>query len=276
MSLLSSKHIDVVIGADFCEIILRTKGLRAKTIMQKTVHFDANHSQTAFEPALMKALTQLNVKANTPLSFFLLSDYVQYTALPAQAEDMSRENQQAYAQAAFEQLFGEVAQDWTVAVQDAPPFSPVICAAIKTKLVETLKNIASQARLKLMTVAPFLNTVVDHFQKEISSVSGYLAVVEQNRILLLQLQNGRPINIAIEVMEGGEWDFMLMQMLTRARLTAFGERKLLKQVLIHAPLLQLSRHQRLNSEHLHGWRIQWLSNTKLFELNHLSLKEAAA
>lgn len=276
MSLLSSKYIDLVLGADFCEIILRTKGLGAKRIAQKTVYFEADSTLTNVEPILVEALSQLQVKANTPLSIFLLSDYVQYTTLPVQTEAMNALDQQAYAKGAFEQLFGEVAQSWSVAVQEAPPFSPVICAAIKTKLIDILQKVATQLGLKLITVAPFLNTVVDHFQKEISPVSGYLAIVEQNRLLLVQLENGRPINISVEVMEGRDWGFMLMQMLTRARLTAFGERKLLKHVLIHAPLLQISRHQRLNSEHLQGWRIQWLTNAALYELHHLPMKEAAA
>lgn len=276
MSLLSSKHIDVVIGADFCEVILYTKGLGAKRITQKTAHFEADSELSGFETVFVEMLSQQDVKSNTPVSIFLLSDYVQYTTLPAQTEEMTAIDQQAYAKGAFEQLFGDVAQGWSVAVQETPPFSPVICAAIKTSLIDTLQKVVTQAGLKLETIAPFLNAVVDQFQKEISPVSGYLALVEQNRLLLVHLQNGRPINLSVEVMEGQNWDFMLMQMLTRTRLTAFGERKLLKQVLIHAPLLQLSRHQRLNSEHLQGWRIQWLSNASLYELHHLPMKEAAA
>lgn len=278
MSLLSSKHVDVIIGADFYEVILHTKGLGSKVLMQRTKHFEsaANDDAYAFIPALTESLAQLQLTPKTPLSIFLMSDYVQYTTLPAQAEDMSSQELHDYAKAAFEQLFGEVALDWSVAVQETPPFSPMVCAAIDSLLLSNLQTMAEQTQFKLITVAPFLNAVVDAFQKPIRSVSGYLAIVEQNRLLLLQLLHGRPASVSVDMIEGRDWEFMLMQMLTRARLTATGEQKQFKQVLVHAPLMQLSRQQRLNSEYLQGWNIQWLANTQLYALNHLPAKEAAA
>lgn len=277
MSLLSSKHVDVVLGSDSFEIILRSKGLGAKVILQRKKTFTpSNHINQSFIRQLTEALSQLHLRADTPLTVLLMSEHVHYTTLPAQSEPLSTSDQVAYAKATFEQLYGEVAQQWVVAVQETPPFHPQICAAIHQSLLDALKQVATQTKLALTTVSPFLNAVVDAFQKELRGVSCYLAVVEHSRLLLLQIQKGRPINLTIEMLERQAWDAMLMQMLARARFTATGDVKAFKQVLIHAPFIQLNRHQKLNSEHLKGWRIQWLENTKLYSLNHIAPIEAAA
>lgn len=276
MSLLSNNHVDVILGSHFFEVVLRKTGLGAKIILQRKKLFAPNGSPSAlpFMADLIESLTELNLTPKTPLSVLLMSDYVQYTTLPAQSEPLSAQDQRAYAKAAFEQLFGEKATEWAVAAQEAPPFCPIICAAIQQALLDTLYSAAEQTKLELITVAPFINGVVDAYQNELRAASGYLAVVEKNRLLLLMIQKGRPTNIAVEVLDGRAWDFTLMQMLTRAHLTAISAQKQQKHVYIHAPFLQLSRNQKLNSDALKGWRVQWLESNKFFDLNHLVANEA--
>jgi len=258
VSLLSTKRLEAIIGHDYVVLNTLSIGFSTKLLVQKYEFFQADDSTAplAFIPAL------------------LMSDYVLYTALPPQVEAMQAAEQEAYAKAAFEQLFGDVAQQWQVAVQIAPPGNLTICAAMAQTITEALIAMADEAQVKLNTVSPYINTVTGAFARELKKALGYLVVIEQNRLVLMQLTKGQVTSIKSEVLEQ-DWALLLKQMLIRSTLTNAVNNQAAPTVYIHAPLLQLSRGERLNNLELQGWNVQWLQEAR-YDLTQISNKAFAS
>jgi len=275
VSLLSTKRLEAIIGHDYVVLNTLSIGFSTKLLVQKYEFFQADDSTAplAFIPALKLLLHSSQVN-NVSLDVSLMSDYVLYTALPPQVEAMQAAEQEAYAKAAFEQLFGEVAQQWQVAVQIAPPGNPTICAAMAQTITEALVAMADEAQVKLNTVSPYINTVTGAFARELKKALGYLVVIEQNRLVLMQLTKGQVTSIKSEVLEQ-DWALLLKQMLIRSTLTNAVNNQAAPTVYIHAPLLQLSRGERLNNLELQGWNVQWLQEAR-YDLTQISNKAIAA
>lgn len=216
MSLLSSSSVLITIGSENLTIKVITKGFSPKVITEQTIQFSPdpdNHWLVATQ-RLDSVLTAIDLPKKADLKITLMSEYVRYTVLPPQQVNMREDEKKAYASAAYEQIFGEVASSWAIAMQDSPPNKPTICVAVDQEFVTALKTIADTHGLMIATIEPFLMTAVNFLQNDIRRQSGYLAMVENSRLLLLKLDQGEISNVRCDVIVE-DWQVLLKQMMMR-------------------------------------------------------------
>ncbi len=189
-------------------------GLTKRVLAKQHGTFEAT---TEFEPfselsQVDIALKKLHLPADTALRITLSADYVRYLVLPVQPLAAGQAERLAYAKAVYREVYGPVAEGWRVQCDDTAPHQPTLTCAIDQTLLEALTALASAHQLRLHTVQPYLMTCYN--QLSVQALSGYLVVVEPNRLLLMQ-HGARGYQQLKTAKWQGDWQHTLAQWLSR-------------------------------------------------------------
>jgi hypothetical protein len=180
---------------------------------------------------LERTLDDLNLPAHTKLSVTLSTDMVRYLTLPAQTVSMNAEEKVAYANAAYQEIYGFATSEWKIKCHDAPPNEPMLTSAIDTALFEAIQMIATKYDFKLKSVQPYLMTAMNALDGSLKGADTIFAVVESNRILIVNLQNGYCTQVRTYP-RSANWQNTLSQLLTRE--TLIGAENM-REILVYAP-----------------------------------------
>jgi hypothetical protein len=198
---------------------------------------------TALEPswilacnAIEKLLKPVQKKSPTvqSLCVMLSSDFVRYTVLPAQTMLTNLAEKKAYAHAALCEIFGAVADDWVISLDDVPLHQHTIVAAIDLNLLEKLQQIATANQFNLQHVYPYLTVVSKQLHRQVGHTTGFFVIVEPQRLLILGMIKGAYQTIRTLPI-GDDWQTTLQQFLTREALLQVGTTEQKASVLVYAP-----------------------------------------
>ena len=182
-------------------------------------------------------LTKLKPQKNSLLKVILASDFVRYLALPAHHISMSAVDKNAYATAAYREVYGNVVDIWQVQCDDAAPNRTTIATAIDQKLFTQLTAIAEKHSLKLASVQPQLMPIFNQFKHELKTRDVYFCVIEANRLLFTHLKNGHWQSLRSLVLEA-DWQSQLASLAKREQLlteSLVTENLINRQLMVYAP-----------------------------------------
>ena len=117
------------------------------------------------------------------LQVVLSSDFIRFMVLPAQINDLSIEDKIAFAGAIYNEIYGSLSDNWTIQLDDVPPHTPTLCAAIDRMLLDQFKAIASQNRFLLTSVEPYATQIINKLN--LKKYNGFLAIIEPSRLILM-------------------------------------------------------------------------------------------
>lgn len=274
MSLLSVNQLLVVLGKDSVAIVNRTRGLRTRIVDQKQVHFpqlveELNTQTVIWERAISQLdilLSTMKVKAKSQLNITLASEFVRYLALPPQQMYMNLSEKIAYATAAYKEIYGSVVDDWEVRLQDTPAQDTAIVAAIDKKLLEALNQIALKHQLKLTTVKPYLMSAYNGLAKQIGGSNGYLVIVEFKRLLLINLLQGKCVNVRMFKLNS-DWQSELKSLMVRESVLNDHKKQ---EVLVYAPV---QKNIVINT--IEGWKLKRITLKNTLSNYHFAMLEVA-
>lgn len=236
--------IDALTGVEF-----NTPGKKDTALIQPSVNKSALTDEFNWQggvQALALKLALIDVKPKTSIRIVLSSDFVRYLLLPAQVVTLSHAEKNAYAKAAFRQLHGPKADDWLISVDNAAPNQATMLAAIDQQLHLNLLQITASHVLKLVSLSPFLMQIVNGLQKELKHFTGYLALVEGSRIILLNIKDAQ-INQLKSQFITNDWQIELNQFLDREQTLGYANST---DMIICAPY-----HQARSAFTKKGWNI---------------------
>lgn len=239
---------------------------------KRSLHQQAFIAQAGWQSALTQLqaeLSKLNIASGAQLNVSLASDLVRFMALPAQASLMSAADKLAYARAAFVEMYGAVVADWQISCDDAPPHQPMMAAAIDKTLFDALQQLAAQLQVTLSTLQPYAATVINRCSERIGKQEALLAIVEHQRLLLIQLSQGRCQHIRSHKI-AQDWQHTLQEVLARARML---DDQTTQTVFVYAPL-----HTGALMTNPQGWQLQKiaLANPSKPSASPLAMLEALA
>jgi hypothetical protein len=274
VSLLSVNQLLVVLGKDSVAIVNRTRGLRTRIVDQKQVHFpqlidDLNAETVIWQPAIAQLdmlISAMKVKSKSQLNITLASEFVRYLALPPQQMYMNLSEKLAYATAAYREIYGTVVDDWEVRLQDMPTQDTAIVAAIDKKLLEALNQIALKHQLKLTTVKPYLMSAYNGLAKQIGGSNGYLVIVEFKRLLLINLLQGKCVNVRMFKL-GSDWQTELKSLMVRESVLSDNKKQ---EVLVYAPV---QKNIAINT--IEGWLLKRITLKNTLSNYRFSMLEVA-
>ena len=236
---VSTNQLLVFLGTDDVAVINRLHGLRNRIVDQKQVTFQTPiESIKAEVPVWQQAIVQLErlliamqIKPGTRLNITLASEFVRYLSLPSLQIRMNAAEKLAYVAAAYQDVYGEVVNDWEIKLHDAPADETTLAAAIDKKLLAEISQIAFKHHLILNSVQPYLMRAFNALANQISNVSGYLVIVELKRLLLINLQDGKYQHLRAYTV-GDNWQSELKNLILRESLLSNSDKQ---EILVYAP-----------------------------------------
>lgn len=265
MSLLSVNQVLALLGTDNVSVVSRVIGLQKKIVDQKHVSLNQNEVQPRDEiksgiPVWQQTKSQLEgllasmqIESNATLCITLASDLVRYLALPAQPIYMNHKEKLAYAAASYREVYGETVSHWEIKLQNTPAHQTTIAVAIDKDFLEALNQVAIKYKLKLVGVQPYLMSAFNSLSKQIGKTSGYLVIVELNRLLLINLNKGDCSNLRVFPLSN-DWQAMLKSLMLRELMLSDTKNQ---EVLVYAPA-----HKNTIINAIEGWKISRIGSSE--------------
>lgn len=140
------------------------------------------------------------------INIVLSSHFVRYVILPP-GKRLGEREEMALARLVFRNLYGNLANDWTLRISPSGGQARVASGIPNACLAEL--QAACEGRGTLVSIQPMLMTVYNRIREEIDEDSGILALVEAGRITLATLADGQWQSIASRAAEGSELPALL-------------------------------------------------------------------
>jgi hypothetical protein len=230
---LWANQLSVSLSIDSLAAISMT-GLGKRVLNQYDAAWVADASLLPWEQAVQHLdlqLTKLKLPVNTKLAITLASELVRYMTLPPQQVYMRMADKQAYAHAAYREVYGATVNDWSIKCQDSPPSKSMLTSAIDKALLKALRQLALKHQLILSHVQPYLMTVFNRLYPHLNQSTALLAVLEPQRVMLVDLLDGNCQQVR-SVKRIADWQITLKQLLAREALLN-GDKT--RNLLLYAP-----------------------------------------
>lgn len=266
MSRSLANQLHIALSSTHIALVYRT-GITQRILAQKHISLAADELdlQTLIK-GLESGLQSIQFAPHSTLHVTLGSDWVRYLSLPAQATTIMQAEKLAYAKAAFREIYGNVVSDWRVQCHDAPPNQPTLAAAIDEALTDALHTVATQHKLKLTSLQPSLIRALNRLAKQIGKSDALFVMVEDTRLLLVQLNKGYCQQIRSH-QRTESWPERLNDLLSREAL--------LGEYQQHAVLLYAPSEKNVAVSLKHPWALTRIGLTKTDLNANYSLLEVA-
>lgn len=247
---LSSTKILVGLSVNSLAVIKQSGALQKRMIDQQHALLASTNDMQIWQHAtnaLDSLLATMQVKPNDEIHIVLASNFIRYLALPTQQILMNSAEKLAYSIAAYREVYGSVVDDWEIKLDDAPPHQATIAAAIDKNLLIALTQVSLKYQLKLIAISPYLMSAFNFLASQIGKTSGYLVIVESERLLLISLHKGQCENLkafAVDV----DWQIELNRLLLREALL---QENNYRDVLVYAPA-----QKNIVLGEIKGWKIK--------------------
>ena len=182
-----------VLCPDQLQLIRRNRGWRRAHHFQVAESFIPALNGASWQPALTafeRVLTLPEIGAG-PLSVVLSNHFVRYMLVPWSAQIASAEEFRNYAAAMFEDVYGEVSSGWDVTVSAERSGAPRLAAAVDRQLLEGVRAAVSPARLRLISVQPYLMAAYNRVAWRRREKDFVFMLIEAGRACILAAQGGK-------------------------------------------------------------------------------------
>lgn len=262
-NLLQPNQLQVAIGVDS---IVTALFQRNKVVSKQHIAYTQQAGESAAQSISIQLdtiLFSMQLKPTFQLEIVLASDFVRYMALPAHQLAMSKDEKIAYAIAAYNEVYGAVADGWHIKLNDAAPNQSIIAAALDKQLLEAITQIALKHRLKLISLQPYVVIAFNGLVNQINQSAQYLAIVESRRLLLLKLQYGQCQNVRSFALEN-DWQVTLKKLISRESLINEqvkmsnlnnSNKNEISEILVYAPM-----QKNIVLTEIEGWRIKHIGH----------------
>lgn len=240
-------QLQLALTAKGVSVIALTSAIEKKALKQSYVAIVQNENVADWQSvsnSLESIISSLQEKSNTNLSIVLSSDFVRIQLLPAQKISMNSAEKLAYAAANYKDIYGAEMDNWIIKFHETGFNQASIVAAIDNSLLQKLQKISQQHQIKLVSVRPFLMEAYNSCKTQLSKFSGYFVVIEDSKLVLLNMQQGQVKNLQVSAI-GNDWQQDFKQLLQR--------QSILNSVANHTVLVYATANK--NIPKMEGWQV---------------------
>ena len=179
------------------------RGLRPRRKDHKQLACAAGNASRAWQPALdalREALTHPNM-APADATVVLSNAFVRYLLLPWNPAIVTAQEEAAFAQARFLQVFGEAAHGWVVKLSPAGTGAPVVACALERALLDALTALIDGSALRLRSLQPSLMALCNA-RARMPTGDAWIAVAEAGRLLIAAVRAGEWASLRSRALNG--------------------------------------------------------------------------
>jgi len=188
VSLLSRERLVVSLAPERLNAVRLSGGWRPRLLDQQAVVLQASTPLWTAGLEAMELLLDDPAWSNLDLTLILSGHYVRYAVLP-KGEHLGASEQADLARLIFRNIYGELARDWELRVSPNNR-QPMLACGLPKALLAAL-SAACEGRATLQSIQPGLMTVFNRARPLIGRQRGTLAVVENGRITLADIDAGQ-------------------------------------------------------------------------------------
>jgi len=230
---LWSEQIRVGFCADRIVWVRVSGGLRRRILEKLQLDVESPAGSPTWSGALEALQTKLtaSVPKRTRVSVVLSNRLVRYMVVPWHSALMARSERLAQARHCFREAYGDMANDWEIAMAAGSYGQPALASAIDRSLLTGLREICQG--WSLQSVQPYLTSAYRQFRRDIrrpKASATYFGVVEPDELALIRLDSGGLAAVSSS-RTGSDWQQTLRGMLLQGAM----EESVVPKVRVLAP-----------------------------------------
>ena len=132
---------------------------------------------------LAEALAETGARAGS-MRVVLSDHFVRYALIPWSADLVTDAEREALARVTFGEVFGPMADTWSIILDEQPAGCPSFGCAVDRGLLQMLQDLGKALRLRLASVAPALADRVNRHRRALRDATFCVASVEPGRLTL--------------------------------------------------------------------------------------------
>ncbi len=219
MSLPWRDEVGVYLSPRRIVLVRMQRGLRPRCVLEACFPVESA-SLTQWRPAL-EALHQRLADSEwtgAGLRIAVADHWVRQSVVPAVAGLDRTHERQVYARHWLAQTYGELGDDWQVALGESLPSRPFVASALPTALVAGLAELAAATGVPLLSVQPQLVVAYNRWRSRLPD-SGWLVTLDEGCLAAAQLApHGWERVHTVRI--GADWSAELRRLRAFGRLTA--------------------------------------------------------
>ena len=162
------------------------RGFRPQAEPVQKIACDAAGRGAACLPALREALQALP-RRGFDARVVLSNQFVRYALVPDAHHLRGDAERTAAARHALAATYGEAARQWEVATDQSGAWTTLLAAGLDAGLPQAIASVLKEAGARGMRIEPLLAVACNRSEKLVTPRTGWLAVVEADRIVLAAL-----------------------------------------------------------------------------------------
>jgi hypothetical protein len=186
-----SDRVEVFLGPRRIHLARRPRGWRARGAHTLSIGCPPgpDHAWQGAVETLGRALATLAWRKADAV-VMLSNHFVRYALVPPVA-GVKRADRAAVAQHQLHAIYGDAAQAWRVALDDAPADAQAVAGGVEPELVAQLEAVLRTAGLRPVVIEPYLAGAYNACRATMNGAPAWLAVAEPGRVCVAAVQGGR-------------------------------------------------------------------------------------
>ena len=210
MSLLSRDELRVVLSRDQVQLVrlgreFTFKGWSYRVLDKRVLPCteDADSQWLNAVKTLEAGLSGLPFKP--AFAQVILSNYfMRYAMIPWSESLGSKAEEVAYAKHCFSQLYGTQLDSWELRVSQDFPGAPQFASAVDGELINSLRTLFANAKVKLRSVQPYLMTAYNNCSSAMQQKNAWFVLFEHGNLCLGFIRQGRWSSVRT-IKVGSDW-----------------------------------------------------------------------
>lgn len=211
-------EVGIFVGPSKVLLVKMRGGLKPKCVAEQALAVEAA-DRADWGPALETLARELGQEAwQKARARVVISDqWAHYEVLPWSVELGKETERLAHARYLLAGTYGDVAEQWAIALSDAAPGAARLISAIPRALLSELQTVVSGHGLKLASLQPQLVATYNLWRHRLPRAPAWFATMDESTLVAMHLSDGRCDRVR-SVRISDNWQLELQRIQTMGRL----------------------------------------------------------
>jgi hypothetical protein len=196
----------------------RSGGWKSRAVAEKVLTVEPE-SEGDWTAALAALEAELGDEAwrRTRVRVIVANEWVRYELLPWSVELGKESERLAHARYLLTATYGDVVEQWTVALSSAAPGVSRLVSAMPTALIDAVKHAMIAPALELVSVQPQLVAAYNVWRHRLPRAAAWFATIDESSLVAMHVRDGHCDRVR-SVRISDDWAVELRRIQTMGRL----------------------------------------------------------
>jgi hypothetical protein len=211
-------EVGIFIAPSKVLLVKTRRGLKPDCVAEQSIRVEAGAAGD-WDAALAVLRGELEQTAwhTARARVVVANHWVRYEVLPWSVELAKESERLAHARYLLSATYGDIVEQWTVALSEAAPGAPRLVSAIPSALLADLTNAVTAHGLKLLSLQPQLVVAYNLWRHRFPRPAAWFASIDDSSLVAMHMSNGHCDRVR-SVRISDDWVVELQRIQTMGRL----------------------------------------------------------